>query len=259
MRLRSLFHVLPLSVLALACSGAPADPSSEGAGAAAATNGPTGPVTPSHDLAVPIIPIIPLDPNLLYNPGFETPDTTYVPLYAGLVDRGNPPNAWFAGWGTTALDWPATSNELSYSTVTTWLTNVTWPGDSASTHSILVACGTEDGGIAQQYLGNWTANTTAPLHQQVTVHAKVIAGKLTVGIGNSTQTNLAATAPRWAYGTSLVDPNAAAGPQWETVSVCAPPGVQANEVIFYALEGGGPATYYLDDASVYWVSSSTCP
>jgi hypothetical protein len=215
---------------------------------------------PTEGKAKADLSIVPIDPgfpillptNLLYNPSFETPDLPLVPLYSGFVDRGNPPNAYFAGWGTAAQDWPATSNVLQYSTVTTWLTNVTGPGSAAGTHSILVANGTEDGGIAQQYLGGWTAGTTIPLHQQVTVQAKVLAGTLTVGIGNSSQTNVGTT---WAYGYSQVNPNTN-GPEWETVSVCAPTGVNANEVIFYAL--GAAATYYLDNASVY-TNASACP
>jgi hypothetical protein len=244
--MRSFIQVLALSsltALAACAGGAPGSPTGGGDPA-------EGQVKSSELLPYPI-PILNLNPNLLLNPGFETPQTPLVPLYSGFVDRGNPPNAWFAGWGTAALDWPATSNELTYSTVTTWLTNEIWPGAAAGTHSILVADGTEDGGIAQQYLGNWTAGTTIPLHQLLTVHAKVLAGTLTIAIGNSTQTNVTTT---WAYGSSVVNPNTN-GPQWETITKCAPPGVNANEVFFYAL--GAPATYYLDEASV--VTSSACP
>jgi len=254
--MRPLMNVLVLSsVLAslaaplIACAGAPtgsdpagSDPTEGKAKADLVLN----PITPID----PIFPIFPI--NYLYNPSFETPDLPLVPLYSGYVDRGNAPTAYFAGWGTAAEDWPATSNMLQYSTVTTWLTNVTGPGSAAGTHSILVANGTEDGGIAQQYLGGWTAGTTIPLHQQVTVQAKVLAGTLTVGIGNSSQTNAATT---WAYGNSQVNPNTN-GPEWETVSVCAPTGVNANEVIFYAL--GAAATYYLDNASVS-ANATACP
>src|SRR6202044_4325 len=98
----------------------------------------------------------------------------------------------------------------SYSTVTTWLTNEVWSGAVAGSHSILVADGTEDGGIAQVY---WQNATASPLHQQLTVHAKVLAGKVALGIGNSSQTGVSTT---WAYGYSQIDPNAN-GPQWETV------------------------------------------
>ena len=244
--MRSLVNLFAFTTFLAACAAAPYGSSPNG------SEDPTEGKAKSDELVISPFPPIFLNPNLLLNPGFETAQLPLVPLYSGFVDRGNPPNAWFAGWGTAAEDWPATSNELTYSTVTTWLTNVTWPGDTASTHSILVANGTEDGGIAQQYLGGWTAGTTIPLHQQVTVQAKVLAGTLTVGIGNSSQTNAATT---WAYGNSQVNPNTN-GPEWETVSVCAPTGVNANEVIFYAL--GAAATYYLDNASVS-ANATACP
>ena len=242
--MRSLMNVARLTALLAplaACAGAPT-------GSEPGGSDPTEGKVKTDEA----FPILPLQTNLLFNPSFETPQLPLVPLYSGFVDRGNAPNAWFAGWGTAALDWPATSNMLEYSTVTTWLTNVTGPGSAAGTHSILVADGTEDGGIAQQYLGGWTAGTTIPLHQQLTVQAKVVAGKLTVGIGNSSQTNVSST---WAYGYSQVNPNTN-GPEWETISVCAPTGVNANEVIFYAL--GAAATYYLDNASVY-TNATACP
>jgi hypothetical protein len=192
-----------------------------------------------------------LGTNLLLNPSFETANTNLVPLYSGFIDHGTCSAPAFAGWGTAALDWPATSNDLSFGTVTTWLTNEHSPTTAVGTHSILVASGTTDGGIAQQYLGN---GNVAPLHQLLTVHVKVLAGRVSAGLGNNTW--VGSQTSKWVWIDSKVDPNAS-GPQWETISVCAPVGVGANEVAFYALDVA-PATFYVDDASVV-VNSAACP
>ncbi len=243
MRSHRLSFVFVSSLVALAaCSGAPesAPPAGEPSPRAEST------AQTSSALAYPILPA-----NLLYNPSFETANTALVPLYSGFVDHGSSSTSWFAGWGTAAYDWPATSNDLNYGTVTTWLTNEHSPTAPAGTHSILVAAGTSDGGIAQQYLGN---GNSAPLHQLLTVHVKVLAGRVTAGIGNSTWTGAPST--NWVYVTSQNDPNVN-GPQWETLSLCAPMGVGANEVIFYALNVA-PATFYVDDASAV-VNASVCP
>jgi len=63
------------------------------------------------------------------------------------------------------------------------------------------------------------------------------------------------------YACSQTDPNALDinrvpfGPQWEPLSVCAPAGVGANQVLIDAL--GAPAVFYVDAASV--LPNGSCP
>ncbi|HLL85479.1 MAG TPA: hypothetical protein VK420_22600 [Longimicrobium sp.] len=189
-----------------------------------------------------LYPIIIL--NYLLNPGFETPDPV-VPLYDGEIAHATWQSAYFAGRASAAENWPATSN-FAYGTVSSWLTNERY---SSSGRSLLVAAGTQNGGVSQIY---WQSGTP-PLKQKLTVRVKVVAGRVVAGIGRSGY--------GWATTYSQANPNliqadgTAVGPQWETLSVCAPAGVGANQVYLYA--SGGPAVYYLDAASVF--DNSNCP
>lgn len=194
----------------------------------------------------PII-IIPL--NYLYNPSFETPDPV-VPLYSGFIDHGSANAPWFAGWASAAENWPATSNDLNYGTVTTWLTNERY---GTSGHSMLIAAGTNNGGVSQVY---WQSASAAPLKQKFTVRVKVLAGQVTAAIGHALPNNFA-----FNYTYSVGNPNALlsdgtpVGPQWETLTVCAPAGIEANQVFVYAINA--PAVFYVDQALVW--PDSNCP
>src|SRR5262249_8647511 len=158
-------------------------------------------------------------------------------------DHGNANNPWFAGWATAADSWPATSNDPNWGTVTTWLTRERSPAaPTTARYSMLVAAGTSNGGISQVY---YQSPTPAPLHQRVTAQIKVLSGRALVGIGNSS-----APAPgNWAYTQTVLDPNAGGGPAWETVQLCAPVGVSANQILFYSA-GFAPAVFYVDEVSV---------
>lgn len=169
----------------------------------------------------------PASANLLLNPGFETPD-----LQSGFIDHGSANASWFAGWGTAAQDWPATSNDPNYGAIATWLSpNVVHGGNT----SMLVSATTANGGIAQQYL----PNGTTPAHQMFSVWLYVVAGQVTIGLGNGGT----------GFATAKSDPSKLN--QWQAVSVCAP--VQrssnTNEVLIYT-SNGAPAVYYADDAIV---------
>ncbi len=190
-------------------------------------------------------PLIIIILNYLLNPGFETPDPA-VPLYQGMIAHGNSSAGWFAGWASAAENWPATSNDLNYGTVTTWLTNERY---SSTGHSMLIAAGTNNGGVSQVY---WQSGTPA-LKQRFTVHVKVLSGQVVAGIGRSGY--------GWSYVYSQNNPNmvlpdgTVVGPQWETLTTCAPAGVGANQVLIYA--SGGPAVYYVDQANAF--DDSSCP
>jgi hypothetical protein len=189
---------------------------------------------------------------LALNGGFETPEAG-IPLYSGFIDHGNAVNGWFAGWATAAQSWPATSNDLNWGTVTTWLTSHRYPmAPTTARYSLLVAAGTSNGGISQVY---YQSPTPSPLYQRVTAQLKVLSGNVLVGIGNSSS-----PAPvKWAYGQSAINPNTnPGGPAWETVQVCAPTGVSANQILFYSA-GGAPAVFYIDEVSVLQTTPAICP
>jgi hypothetical protein len=192
----------------------------------------------------------PLILNYLYNPGFETPDP-FVPTYQGMLAHGNANAGWFAGWASAAENWPATSNDLNYGTVTTWLTNEHY---GSSGKSMLIAAGTNNGGVSQVY---WQSTSEPPLKQKFTVRVKVVAGQVTAGIGRALPGNFA-----FNYAYSQNDPNTVLadgtvqGPQWETLTVCAPVGIGANQVLIYSI--GAPAVYYVDAANVF-TDTTNCP
>lgn len=169
--------------------------------------------------------------NYLYNPGFETPDPN---ISSGFIDHGSANASWFAGWGTAAQDWPATSNDLNYGAIATWLTpNVVHGGAT----SMLVTATTTNGGVGQQYM----PNGPTPLHQRFGVWLYVVAGQVTIGLGNAST----------GFATAYSDP--AKTNQWQYVSVCAPPTrniySNTNQVVLYTTNGK-PAIFYADDADV---------
>ena len=215
--------------------------------ALAACGGPEAPV-PSEQPKTAEQPLI-IIPNYLCNGGFETPDAS-VPLFDGVIAHGNSAAGYFAGGPSAAHCWPTTSNDLNYGNVTTWLTHERY---GTSGRSLLLAAGTNNGGVSQVY---WQSSGEPPLQQKLTVRVKVLSGQVTAGIGRAFVGNFA-----FNYAYSQGDPNALnadgtpVGPQWETLSVCAPAGVGANQVLIYAI--GAPAVYYVDAASVF--TSSGCP
>lgn len=232
---RTLFASI-LTGLALTGCGAPDTP--------APTAQPSEPGA-ATETQQPLVLII----NYLCNGGFETADAN-VPLFDGAIAHGNSAAGYFAGGPSAAQCWPTTSNDLNYGNVTTWLTNEHY---GSSGRSLLVAAGTNNGGVSQVY---WQSTSAPPLQQKLTVRVKVLSGQVVAGIGRAFVGNFA-----FNYAYSQTDPNALDingepfGPQWETLSVCAPAGVGANQVLIYAL--GAPAVYYVDAASV--LPSGTCP
>lgn len=174
----------------------------------------------------------PASANLLFNPGFEVPDPN---IPSGFIDHGSQNASWFAGWGTAAASWPATSNDPNYGAIATWLHSGVAHGGSTS---MLVSATTANGGIAQQYLPQ---GQETPSHQRFSVWLYVVAGDVRIGIGNG------------ATGFNFQSADPSKINQWQLVSVCAPPaprdGSNTNEVLIYTANGG-PAVFYVDDASV---------
>jgi len=171
--------------------------------------------------------------NLLLNPGFEVPDPN---IPSGFIDHGSAQASWFAGWGTAAESWPATSNDLNYGAIATWLQSDVIHGGSSS---LLVSATTTNGGIAQQYLPTGQAT---PAHQRFSVYLYVVTGQVFIGLG----------AGATGFATASSDPTKLN--QWQLVSVCAPPvrsgGTSNTNLVLIYTANGEPAIYYADDASV---------
>ena len=164
--------------------------------------------------------------NLLYNPGFET---AQAGIPSGFIDHGNSSAAWFAGWGTAADSWPATSNDLNYGAIATWLkTDVV---HTANKRSLLVSATTTNGGIAQQY---WTSASPPPnnTYLRFSVWVYTVTGQVTIGLGSGA--------------TGFTTRTSTQTGKWEYLQTC---GTSFNnEVLIYTI--GGPAVYYVDDANV---------
>ncbi|WP_437274438.1 hypothetical protein WME90_24635 [Sorangium sp. So ce375] len=164
--------------------------------------------------------------NLLYNPGFET---AQAGIPSGFIDHGNANASWFAGWGTAADSWPATSNDLNYGAIATWLkTDVV---HTANKRSLLVSATTTNGGIAQQY---WTAASPPPnnTYLRFSVWVYTVTGQVTIGLGSGATGYTTRTSTQTG--------------KWEYLQTC---GTSFNnEVYIYTI--GGPAVYYVDDANV---------
>ncbi|WP_437520339.1 hypothetical protein WME79_26485 [Sorangium sp. So ce726] len=164
--------------------------------------------------------------NLLYNPGFEN---AQAGIPSGFIDHGNANASWFAGWGTAADSWPATSNDLNYGAIATWLkTDVV---HTANRRSLLVSATTTNGGIAQQY---WTSASPPPnnAYLRFSVWVYTVTGQVTIGLGSG--------------GTGYNTRTSTQAGKWEYLQTC---GTSFNnEVYIYTI--GGPAVYYVDDANV---------
>ncbi|WP_437902158.1 hypothetical protein WME95_26295 [Sorangium sp. So ce327] len=164
--------------------------------------------------------------NLLINPGFEN---AQAGIPSGFIDHGNANASWFAGWGTAADSWPATSNDLNYGAIATWLkTDVV---HTANKRSLLVSATTTNGGIAQQY---WTSASPPPnnAYLRFSVWVYTVTGQVTIGLGSG--------------GTGYTTRTSTQTGKWEYLQTC---GTSFNnEVLIYTI--GGPAVYYVDDANV---------
>ncbi|WP_437707298.1 hypothetical protein WMF45_26555 [Sorangium sp. So ce448] len=164
--------------------------------------------------------------NLLLNPGFEN---AQAGIPSGFIDHGSANASWFAGWGTAADSWPATSNDLNYGAIATWLkTDVV---HTANKRSLLVSATTTNGGIAQQY---WTSASSPPnnAYLRFSVWVYTVTGQVTIGLGSG--------------GTGYTTRTSTQTGKWEYLQTC---GTSFNnEVFIYTI--GGPAVYYVDDANV---------
>jgi hypothetical protein len=177
-----------------------------------------------------------LFPNLLYNPAFESAD-----LASGYIDHSNTCQLpQFAGWGTAALDWPATSNDPVWGAIATWLrTDVV---HTAGGKSLLVSATTggngfgQASGIAQQF---WTQPSPYTFNDSLRfgVWVYTVAGQVVIGLGSGL--------------TGYVNKTSTKTGQWEYIETC---GNASNTVaLIYALNG--PAVFYVDDAVVIATAS----